>query len=167
MIKKPDPNIAIDEDEKLEDREPSNDLETVVGPSVHVQGEFKSKGDIVVKGIVSGDVETKRSLTVESDAEVDADVVASEATISGQIKGSVSVSNKLDITETAHIDGDIECETLRVAPGAVIQGNISMSESSDTKGRRTQSSSSNSSSSSKSSSSNSSDSSSSSDEKDE
>lgn len=138
MIKKPDPNIAIDEDEKLEDREPSNDMETVVGPSVHVQGEFKSKGNIIVKGIVSGDVETKQSLAVESDAEVEADVRASEATVSGKVDGSVTVSGKLDITEKAHIDGDIECETLIVAPGAVIQGNISMSEGSSRKGYRKQ-----------------------------
>jgi len=142
MIKKPDPNIAIDEDEKLEDREPSQDLETVVGPSVHVQGEFKSKGDIVVKGIVSGDVETKQSLTVESGAEVEADVRAAEATISGKIDGSVAVSDKLNILETAEIIGDIECRTLKVEPGAIIQGNVSMSTDSSSRGRRTQSSSS-------------------------
>lgn len=142
MIKKPDPNIAIDEDEKLEDREPSNDLETVVGPSVHVQGEFKSKGDIVVKGIVSGDVETKQGLTVESDAEVEADVRAAEATISGKVDGSVAVSGKLNILETADIEGDIECGTLKVEPGAMIEGNVSMSNGSSTKGRRTQSASS-------------------------
>jgi cytoskeletal protein CcmA (bactofilin family) len=126
MIQQPDPQIALDDDEDLQNREPEEGVETVVGPSVHVQGEFKSKGDIIVKGIVSGDVKTNQLLTVESGAEIDADVRANSATISGEVEGSVTVSDKLDITETAKIQGDIRCETLVVAPGAVIQGNIQM-----------------------------------------
>lgn len=131
MIQQPDPQIALDDDEDLEDREPEEGVETVVGPSVHVQGEFKSKGDIIVKGIVSGDVKTNRLLTVESGAEIDADVQANGATISGKVEGSVTVSDKLDITETAVIEGDIRCSTLVVAPGAVIQGNIQMDKNSE------------------------------------
>ena len=126
MFKKPDPNIALDEEDGLKDREPEEGVETVVGPSVHVQGEFVSKGDIIVKGIVSGNVKTNRLLTVESDAQIRADVQAGSATISGEVDGSVSVADKLDITETAFIKGDISCKTLVVAPGAVINGKVNM-----------------------------------------
>jgi cytoskeletal protein CcmA (bactofilin family) len=36
-----------------------DEVETVVGPSVHVEGDFASEGNIIVKGMVSGNVKTE------------------------------------------------------------------------------------------------------------
>jgi cytoskeletal protein CcmA (bactofilin family) len=103
-----------------------DDVETVVGPSVVVEGDFASDGNILVKGTVSGNVTTSRVLRVEDGAKILANVKAGEALISGHIKGNVRVADRLELTETAQIVGDIQCQTLVVAPGAVIQGKLSM-----------------------------------------
>jgi len=106
---------------------PSSDsVETVVGPSVMVEGDFSSEGNILVKGVVSGSVKTSRLLTVESGAKILANVRAGEAHISGSIKGNVRVDEKLELTETAQVVGDIICKTLVVAPGALVHGKIAM-----------------------------------------
>ncbi len=103
-----------------------DDVETVVGPSVVVEGDFASDGNILVKGTVSGNVTTSRVLRVEDGAKILANVKAGEALISGHIKGNVRVADRLELTETAQIVGDIQCQTLVVASGAVIQGKLSM-----------------------------------------
>lgn len=103
-----------------------DDVETVVGPSVVVEGDFASDGNILVKGTVSGNVTTSRVLRVEHGAKILANVKAGEAFISGHIKGNVRVAERLELMETAQIVGDVQCQTLVVAAGAILQGKIAM-----------------------------------------
>ncbi len=103
-----------------------DDVETVVGPSVHVEGDFASEGNILVKGSVSGNVKTSKLLTVEHGAKILANVRAGSAHISGEIKGSVRVQDRLELSSSAQILGDITCSVLAVEPGALIQGKVSM-----------------------------------------
>ena len=103
-----------------------DEVETVVGPSVRVEGDFASEGNIIVKGIVSGSVKTSKLLTVEKGASIFANVRAGNAVISGSIRGNVKISDRLDLAETAQVAGDIDCRVLSVAPGALIQGKVIM-----------------------------------------
>ncbi|PIZ96844.1 MAG: hypothetical protein COX80_00390 [Candidatus Magasanikbacteria bacterium CG_4_10_14_0_2_um_filter_33_14] len=101
-------------------------VETVVGPSVVVEGDFVSEGNILVKGTVSGNVKTGRLLTVEEGAKILANVKAGEAIISGEVQGNVKVDGKLELTSSARLLGDIICETLVIDAGALLQGKVSM-----------------------------------------
>lgn len=101
-------------------------VETVVGPSVVVEGDFSSEGNILVKGTVSGNVKTATLLTVESGARILANVKAGEALISGEVKGNVRCSGRLELTESARILGDITCKVLVVAAGAMLHGKVTM-----------------------------------------
>ena len=103
-----------------------DEVETVVGPSVRVEGDFASEGNIIVKGIVSGSVKTSKLLTVEKGASIFANVRAGNATISGSIRGNVKVLDRLDLAETAQVAGDVDCRVLSVAPGALIHGKVTM-----------------------------------------
>lgn len=103
-----------------------DEVETVVGPSVHVEGDFSSEGNILVKGIVSGSVKTSKLLTVEPGAKIYANVHAGNAYIAGEIKGNVKVNDKLELAASAQILGDITCSVLAVEAGALIQGKVSM-----------------------------------------
>ena len=103
-----------------------DDVETVVGPSVTVEGDFSSEGNIVVKGTVSGSVKTSKLLTVEKGARIMANVKAGNAIISGIVKGNVKVIERLDLHDTAQVAGDVECKVLAVAAGALIQGKLMM-----------------------------------------
>lgn len=103
-----------------------DDVETIVGPSVTVEGDFSSEGNIVVKGTVSGSVKTSKLLTVEKGAKIMANVKAGNAVISGTVKGNVKVSDRLELHETAQVAGDVECKILSVAAGALIQGKMMM-----------------------------------------
>jgi cytoskeletal protein CcmA (bactofilin family) len=97
-------------------------VDTVVGPSVVVEGDFASNGNIVVKGTVSGNVRTSQHLLVEEGAKILANVKAQSAKISGEVRGNVKVKDILELTATAKVLGDIECGTIIIAAGAGISG---------------------------------------------
>ncbi len=109
-----------------EDNSVQDDVETVVGPSVTVEGDLSSKGNIIVKGTVSGSVSTSKQLTVEKGAKIVADVKANNALVSGEIRGNIKISESLELTSTSKILGDITVKTLSVEPGSVLCGKITM-----------------------------------------
>ena len=55
-----------------------------------------------------------------------ANVKAGDAIISGQVKGNISAVDRVELTQTAEVLGDIQCQTLVIAPGAVLQGKVNM-----------------------------------------
>jgi cytoskeletal protein CcmA (bactofilin family) len=77
---------VLDEEEMEMETGTRDEVETVVGPSVNVEGDFASEGNIVVKGTVSGSVATSKFLLVEQGAKIVANVRAGSAKISGEVK---------------------------------------------------------------------------------
>lgn len=101
-------------------------IETIIGPSVKVDGTFNGEGDLIVQGIFVGKLTTKKNLKVGSSAVVEANIKANNAFISGKVKGNIVVKGKLEITGTGVIDGDVQAQILSVESGAIIKGNIDM-----------------------------------------
>jgi cytoskeletal protein CcmA (bactofilin family) len=104
----------------------SDEVETVVGPSVNVEGDFASEGNITVKGSVAGSVHTSRFLSVETGAKIMANVRAGSARVAGEVKGNMKIKDSLELTSTSKVLGDIEVKTLSVEPGAIIYGKVVM-----------------------------------------
>ena len=104
----------------------ADEVETVVGPSVVVEGDFASEGNILVKGTVSGSVKTARLLTVEPGAKIMANVRAGDAIEAGEVRGNIKVDQQLELTASARVLGDVQCQVLVVAAGALLQGKIGM-----------------------------------------
>lgn len=103
------------------------EVETIVGPSVKVKGDFHCEGNIVVEGEVEGNLVCGNMLQLKNKSRITADVSAKEAIIGGEVKGNVKVSGYLEITETAKILGDIEAGIISIAKGAVFNGQCLMS----------------------------------------
>ena len=110
-------------------------METVVGPSVKVQGDFISQGNIVIEGEVKGSIKTDKHLRVEEGAKIDADVSAESALLAGEVRGNIHILGTAELTPTAKLYGDLEAKTLIVAAGAVLHGRVMMDEKETEKGR--------------------------------
>lgn len=131
MIFQRQPAKIVEENNELEIDADVNsgmrdEVETVVGPSVNVEGDFASEGNIVVKGTVSGSVFTSKHLTVEKGAKIVANVRAGSATIAGEIKGNVKVKDSLELMSTSKVIGDIDAKNLRIESGAILYGKVTM-----------------------------------------
>lgn len=146
IFQKPGTKSSYEEEDEQFETAPEarhhDEVETVVGPSVNVEGDFASEGNIIVKGTVAGSVHTSRHLSVEIGAKITANVKAGSATIAGEVRGNMKVKEVLELTATARVMGDIEVKTLIVEAGALIAGKVSMPglDASETKSRSTRTS---------------------------
>ncbi len=100
--------------------------ETVVGPSVKIQGDLNSEGNIRIEGGVVGKVQTTQSVHIGEAAKLSADVQAGNAIVAGEVQGNIKVTGNLILQGTARIAGDISCAILRVEDGAQFSGKCSM-----------------------------------------
>lgn len=102
--------------------------ETIIATAMRVEGELKSNGNIRIDGLVSGKVHTSQDLIIGPNAQIDADLIASNAVIAGVVKGNVTIKNSLTLAETGRIIGNISCTRLEVRNGALFVGNCRMQE---------------------------------------
>ena len=100
--------------------------ETVVGPSVKIQGDLNSEGNIRIEGSVTGKVATTQSVHIGEAAVISADMHAGNAIVAGQVQGNIKVSGNLILQSTARVNGDISCGVLRVEDGALFSGKCNM-----------------------------------------
>jgi cytoskeletal protein CcmA (bactofilin family) len=112
--------------DKLLDNDLNAQAETVVGPSVKIQGDLNSEGNIKIEGQVTGKVKTSQSVFVIPGAKILADVMAGNAMVGGEVQGNLKISGHLVLQGTAKILGDITCSVLRVEDGAQFSGKCVM-----------------------------------------
>jgi cytoskeletal protein CcmA (bactofilin family) len=102
--------------------------ETIVGTSVKLKGNLKSDGDVIIDGVVTGEVKTKGSVKIGQNANIIANVKAKSVSVAGAVQGNVEATDRLEITETGKVLGDISANVLSIAPGAVFSGKSMMVE---------------------------------------
>ena len=113
-------------DKKPNQENYSNTPESIVGPSVKIEGDLKSNGNLRIDGLVSGKVNTSQNLYVGESANISADVAAENAVINGTVQGNVKVAGTLVMGRTAKVSGDINCGSLQVEQGALFNGKCQM-----------------------------------------
>lgn len=100
--------------------------ETVIGPSVKVEGNFVGSGNVVVEGSVTGSIRTSKDLRLGEGAKVKADVEAANVTVAGEVHGNVKATGRLDLAPSAKVFGNVETTSLTVASGAILHGKCTM-----------------------------------------
>ena len=111
---------------KPETKEKFKEVETIIGPSIKVKGNFNGQGNIVVEGTLEGSLKTNGDVFIGDKAIIIASVEAKEVHISGKMDGNIKVKKHLEIADTAKINGDIECSSLSIDTGAIFNGKCTM-----------------------------------------
>lgn len=104
--------------------------QTVVGESVTLEGNFKSQDDILVYGKIIGGVTTSKDLKCAPTSGIKGDLSGENVFVSGVVEGNIKAKNKLEISSSGKIFGDIEAGTLSIAEGANFCGQCKMGEQS-------------------------------------
>jgi cytoskeletal protein CcmA (bactofilin family) len=114
-----------------------------IGKSLKVRGEISGSEDVTIDGEVEGTVELKdNSLTIGPNGKVHANVTAKSITILGRLEGNVKAGERVEISKTGSLEGDLVTPRIVIEDGAVFRGSIdilkpgeqSPSASSDRKG---------------------------------
>jgi cytoskeletal protein CcmA (bactofilin family) len=100
---------------------------TVIGKSVIVRGEISGKEDLYIDGDVEGTVTLSDSrLTIGPNAQVRADVNASEVVIFGSLTGNITSTGRVDLRQSAIVKGDILAGRLSIEESAVLTGRVEL-----------------------------------------
>jgi len=99
---------------KKEDGEEGN--ASLIDEDMRITGSVTSSGDIILAGVVDGDINC-RNLVVENNASLTGSLNTADAVIAGNVKGDV-VSDRVQILDTAHFEGDLKCSGIQVEAGA-------------------------------------------------
>lgn len=99
----------------------------VVGKSIVIKGELSGNEDLVVEGSVDGTITlTDNNLVVGADGRVNANLFARSVTITGKVEGDVSATERVEITATGSLKGNIRSPRLIINDGAFFQGSVEM-----------------------------------------
>lgn len=102
------------------------DVETIIGESIKVKGNFNGNGNIIINGLLEGSLKTQGNVFIGPKAKITGSVEAQEIIINGEISGNLITRDYLAIGETAKINGDIECSRISIDTGAIINGKCQM-----------------------------------------
>jgi cytoskeletal protein CcmA (bactofilin family) len=96
-----------------------------IGQSVVFKGDLISSEDMRIEGRVEGTIEVRdHDLILGPKADIRGDVVAKTVTIRGAVTGSVTAGEKIEVTESAHVNGDLTSPRLAIVEGATVQGRV-------------------------------------------
>ncbi len=103
---------------------------SVIDASMQVVGRVHSTAVVTVAGTVLGPVSADDQVIVRKGGRVEGDVEAREVVLNGEVHGSVDARERLEIQASAVVHGDLHAPRLMVQEGAVVDGDVSMAESS-------------------------------------
>jgi cytoskeletal protein CcmA (bactofilin family) len=99
---------------------------TVLGPTLEIEGEIEGNEDLVIQGSVNGKIKSKKSLTVDQSGNVTAQIETQSLAVSGKLTGNVQASDRVEIRKEGRMVGDIKAPRVVIADGAKFKGNIEM-----------------------------------------
>src|ERR671916_55222 len=102
-------------------------LETAIGANASIAGTLKSDGDVRIDGSFEGEIEVLGNVIVGASGRVIASVKATNIHISGALKGDLVAEERLEISETGKVWGDITAKALHIEPGGLFRGQSDMS----------------------------------------
>jgi cytoskeletal protein CcmA (bactofilin family) len=107
---------------KKEEEPEVTSSETIVGTSVKLRGNLKSEGNVKIEGNLTGEIKAKGDVFIDQTAEVKAKISAKNVTVSGIVNGNIDTGEKLEITESGKVFGDIVSNVLMIKEGAIFSG---------------------------------------------
>ena len=96
-----------------------------IGKAVRVEGKVISSEDLTIDGEVEGSIEVgDHNLTIGPGAAIKADLLAKTIIISGAILGNVRAVEKVDLSSSGSVEGDITAPRFAMADGATVTGKV-------------------------------------------
>ena len=98
-----------------------------IGKSLRIKGDVSGDEDTVVEGHVDGRIElASHHLTVGPNGDVKGEISAKQVTIVGVVRGNVTASERIELSDSGRVEGDLQSPRLLIHEGALVNGNISM-----------------------------------------
>jgi len=99
----------------------------MIGEGISVTGDVSATSNLKVGGLIEGrSVSSSQNVDVSEAGIVKASISAKEVRVSGQVAGDISGSEKVLITRTGRVKGNIVSPRVQLDDGALFRGSIDM-----------------------------------------
>ncbi|WP_456408341.1 bactofilin family protein [Thiolapillus sp.] len=100
---------------------------TTIGSSIKLNGELNGDEDLLIQGQVEGNIYLKEyNLTIGEQGVIKANAFARTITVRGQLTGDLNGVEKVTITSTGKVRGNIVSPKVILEEGASFKGSIDM-----------------------------------------
>jgi len=103
------------------------EFDTVLSPDIEFTGNIAFDKPFMIKGHVSGRIETSSDLVIAEGALVEADIRAATLILRGTLTGNVLASKRIELTASGKMTGDISAPEILMETGCQFSGNCAMS----------------------------------------
>lgn len=100
----------------------NEDYTTTIGPDAVFKGELQFEKGVKLLGRMEGAIVSNGTLAIGEGAKLLGDAKAGTIRLEGEVKGNLTASNKVHLSASAKLEGDLQTARLEVAEGAVLVG---------------------------------------------
>ena len=105
----------------------TNQTAAVIGPSIHIEGQLTGEEALIIEGKVEGTIDLKNNnLTIGTNGKIKADVFANTIRVEGELKGDLHGKERVHISKTGKVTGNIYGPRVSIEDGAHFRGSIDM-----------------------------------------
>ncbi|MDR2246465.1 MAG: polymer-forming cytoskeletal protein [Treponema sp.] len=104
------------------------DFDTILSSDIDFSGTLQFEKPFLIRGKVSGIIDAKGLLVVDESAVVEASIDTSKVIIRGVVKGDVNALEKVEITATGKLTGNITTPEISMETGCSFNGLCTMKE---------------------------------------
>jgi len=94
----------------------------VLSTDVEIKGKVKFTNDLVVDGLIEGEIHSDGSLTIGENARIKAEIHTRSVVVYGKVHGNITVTDRVELKANAELIGDIKAATISVEAGAIFVG---------------------------------------------
>jgi cytoskeletal protein CcmA (bactofilin family) len=99
----------------------------MIGPSITVKGEVSGDEDLLIQGQVEGTIHlSNNEVSVGESGKVSADIQARVAKVDGEVTGDINANEKVVISKSGNVRGNIVAPRVTLEDGAIFKGSIDM-----------------------------------------
>ena len=103
-----------------------------IGPSIVIKGELTAGEPVVIAGRVEGTIDVSgHEVTVAQGGELHGDATTDALVVAGVFRGDVVANRRVEIRNTADVEGSISAPSVVVADGAVVRGKVQTTSKAD------------------------------------
>lgn len=103
-------------------------FESIIGASLKINGDLTISQSLRIDGTLHGNIYqsegSSATVAVGPGASVLGNVLVQDVIVSGHVKGNIICAGRVELVDTAKIDGDLTYGSLGVAVGARIMGQL-------------------------------------------
>lgn len=103
-------------------------FESIVGASLRIEGDLVISKSLRIDGTVNGNIlqadGDSATVAVASGARVTGDISVQDVIVSGYVKGNIVSAGRVEIVDTAQIEGNITYGSIGIAVGARMMGQL-------------------------------------------